>query len=187
VIFFGESVITSWRERGDASPRHSGEKGGQMKDRGVTLIELVVVISITGILVASAGFTYRDWADRYAVERTTKELYADMMHARMRAMERGREHYAVLNERTYSLVEDTNESGEYDAGDEMLPGFPKTVAYSLRRNGIGNKITFKHRGLMSGLRTIRITSGTDPDYNCVKVSMSRVIMGWYTNDECHAK
>jgi hypothetical protein len=109
------------------------------------------------------------------------------MHARMRALARRHEHYAVLNGRSYSIVEDTNESGEFDGGDELLPGFPKTVPYTLSRNGSGNKITFNGKGLISGLRTIRVLSDADADYDCVKVSMSRIITGRYSGGECSAK
>jgi prepilin-type N-terminal cleavage/methylation domain-containing protein len=157
-----------------------------MKDRGITLVEVIIVISVIGILIASMAYSYQDWVKRYEVERTTKELYSNMMLARMRAMERGLEHYVVFGARSYSIIEDTNESGEYDAGDEGLPGFPKTVEYDLQRNVVA-KVTFNRRGLISGLQRIWIASETDPDYDCMKVSMSRVIMGRYVGNECLPK
>ncbi len=157
-----------------------------MKNEGITVIELVVVISIIGILVASMAYSYQDWVERYEVERTTKELYADMMHARLRAMESGREHYLILNERSYSVAEDTNDSGDYD--DPPLPGFPKAVDQQLGWNDhhTVSKIIFDRRGLMSEPRTIWITS-SDADYNCIVVSQSRIITGKYVDGTCKKK
>ncbi len=157
-----------------------------MENRGITLIELVVVICIIGILVASLGFEYQDWLEKYQVERTTKELYADMMHARIRAMESGREHYLILNDRSYVIAEDANDSGVYD--DPPLPGFPKAVEHQLGWNNHDpvSKVTFDRRGLMSELRTIWITSA-DADHNCIVVSRSRIITGKFVGGICEKK
>ncbi|MDA8105032.1 MAG: type II secretion system protein [Nitrospiraceae bacterium] len=157
-----------------------------MKETGITIIELVVVVSIIGILVAGMGFSYQDWVERYEVERATKELYFDMMHARMRAMERGREHYVVFGENSYSIIEDTNESGKNDTGDERLSGFPKSTDYDLQRN-VSGKVTFNGRGLISGLQRIWVASATDPEYDCMNVSRARVVMGRFTDGECLPK
>ncbi len=157
-----------------------------MKNWGITVIELVVVISIIGILFVSLGFSYQDWIGRYKVESATKGLYSDLMNARMRALERGMEHYVIFGERSYLVAEDTNESGDYDAGDRGLPGFPKTVGFSLDRN-VSGKITFNNRGLISGLQRIWVSSDTNPDYDCMKVSRARIIMGQYNDGECLPK
>ena len=60
-----------------------------MSERGVTLVELIVVISVIGILAIALGFSYVGWQGAYRVEKTTKELYTDLMDARSRAMGQG--------------------------------------------------------------------------------------------------
>jgi len=159
---------------------------GKMKDHGINLIELVVVMSIIGILTIALGFEYYDWGKKFAAEKIIKELYTDMMHARMMAITRSREHYVILGARSYSVVEDTNDSGEHDAGDTTLPNYPKQLEHPIEWNNSGNALTFDKRGLMPKWRTIRVTE-IDADFNCIKVSMGRIIMGQHDGTECKAK
>jgi prepilin-type N-terminal cleavage/methylation domain-containing protein len=160
-----------------------------MKDQGITLIELVVVMAVAGALITVLVFDYRGWTRRYSVERTTKELYADMMHARLTAVSKNREHYVVLGEGSYSVVEDTNDSGDYDGGDAPLPAYPKRVLCRLDWNNKDavSKISFDKRGFVSGLRTIWVVPTADAEFSCIKVSMSRIVMGKYREDENDCK
>ena len=49
-----------------------------MKNSGVTLVELLVVVSIIGVLIIAMGFSYEGWVGNYRLESMTKELYFDL-------------------------------------------------------------------------------------------------------------
>jgi hypothetical protein len=99
-----------------------------------------------------------------------------MMQARMNAMSRNRDHYMVMDQASYTMYEDRNDNGDPDAG-EVLPAFPKKVEYRLKWNGTGNTLTFNNRGLVTSNRAVWFESAADPDYDCMRVSRTRIIMG----------
>lgn len=151
------------------------------------MIELAIVLGIVGGLIAATAFAYQGWMGRYRVERATCELYTDLMQARLRAIQTNHHHFAVLDDYSYSITEDTNDSGSHDNGDRLLPNFPKPLEYLLCKNGNGNGLTFEKRGMISQIRTVWFTSSSDPDYDCMKISRSRIIMGRYENGACTAR
>jgi len=162
-----------------------------MREKGATLIELSIVLGVVGILIAATAFAYRGWMERYKVEKATCELYADLMRARLLAIQTNRHHFAVLNDYSYSITEDTNDNGSNDSGDRLLPNFPKSLDHLLCKNGNGNGLTFDKRGMISQLRTLWFDSSSEaePDYDCMKISRSRIIIGRYKSGagECIAK
>jgi prepilin-type N-terminal cleavage/methylation domain-containing protein len=158
-----------------------------MGEKGVTLIELSVVLGVVGVLIAATAFAYQGWVGRYKVEKATCDLYADLMRARLLALQTNRYHFAVLNDYSYSIIEDTNENGSNDSGDRLLPTFPKPLEHLLCKNGNGNGLTFDKSGMISQIRTVWFTSSSEPDYDCMKISRSRIIMGQYANSVCVTK
>ncbi len=157
-----------------------------MKENGISSIELMIVMSVIGIFTVALGVDYYGWVKMFTEEKIIKELYTDMMLARMLAVTRGLEHYVALSKNEYSVFEDTNDSGKKDTGDMMLPEFPKKVKASLIWNNSGNEVTFDKRGIMPKWRTIRIDSSS-ADYNCIAVSETRIIMGQYRDNKCKPK
>ncbi len=155
------------------------------------MVELLVVISVVVILAVALGFSYQGWLGRFRVESAVKQLHADLMDARGRAMQRNSTYLADFpTATTYRIANDLNGNGAIDTAptNEVLPTFPKTVAYPLAG---GVLLTFDPRGLISSGNppvligdplnpnpvTISLTSTNTPDYDCVVMSQSRINIG----------
>jgi prepilin-type N-terminal cleavage/methylation domain-containing protein len=156
-----------------------------MNKKGVTLIELLVVVSIIGILAIALGFSYVGWREKYHVEKAAKDLYTDLMDARGRAISRGTAYFPDFNlpappagKGRYRIIEDTNGNLVNNAGtgDNVLPTFPKTIDYVITWGG-GGTIAFERRGVVSNPGTICFTTTSEPDYDCIIVSETRITLG----------
>lgn len=161
-------------------------------NRGITLVELLSVCATIGVFGVVIGFAYVGWMSSYKVEKQVKDIYADLMTARMMAMQRNRAYFVDFTGRTtYRIVEDTNENNAINAGngDTILPSSSRTVEYDNNANGsdIPLSVKFNARGLMSPLRTIWITHAADPDFDCIVISMTRINMGQMSNGSCVQK
>jgi prepilin-type N-terminal cleavage/methylation domain-containing protein len=163
-------------------------------NKGITLVELIVVVSIIGILVVSLGFSFQGWMGAYRIESQTKEIYVDLMTARARSMQRNREHYVDFPSATsYRIREDINEDRNPAvlAGDTILPTYPKTVQYTITPalGGGVNTISFNVRGRITPDGNIRVTlpDGVAPDYDCVVFDDLRVNIGLWDGANCAAK
>lgn len=159
-----------------------------MQKKGITIVELLVVLSVIGILVTAVDVSFEQWLERYEVEKITKELYHDLMYARLMAVEKNVKYLAVLNAHKYTMAEDLNENGDIDPGEE-LPAYPRTVRYELTWNSGTQASVFDTRGLMTPNRTIWVKSGVRADFDCMKISRSRIISGRYDEEdkECVAR
>ena len=68
----------------------------------------MIVIAIVGIVVMIAVSNFRGMMEKYRVEDETKQMFADLMDARGRAMQRNRVFFVKISADGYKTFEDTN-------------------------------------------------------------------------------
>ena len=159
---------------------------------GVTLIELIVVVSVIGILVVALGFSFQGWMGKYRVESQIKEMYTDLMNAKAGAIQRNRMYFVTLTTTQYTIYEDTNTAPD---GDEIIQtGADRLVLQKnlnpqdpITWNG-GAQINFTKKGLSNVDKTICSNKDVGPgedvdaDYNCIIISALRVNTGKLTKE-----
>ncbi len=179
---------------------------------GVTLVELLIGIVIVMVLIGALGFDYRGWQGNYKVESETKQIYADILNARVRAMQTDRIHFlkflggaADHSYSSYEVVEDTNGDGVENAGDTVLTGFPKTLQYPVWwADDTGtdrcDTVSFSTKGLIGitdsdcvtpeNIAYVKTKTSLDskisPDVNCITVQQTIVDTGQMPYDPNNA-
>ncbi len=161
----------------------------------MSLIELTVVITIIGVLAGLGVVNFTRWINRYKVETEAKQMYTDLMQARLMAMEKNRVHFVNLAANSYSIYDDTNGDGALTVGTDPLAYPATSLSFPIAWNGT-TPITFNTKGLTdsSAGNTICIYSTLDPSYDCVVVSRTRIRAGKLnsqggtcSSDKCDAK
>lgn len=162
-----------------------------MRERGVTLTELLVVIGIISVLAVALGFSYSGWLRKYKVEKTTKDIKGDMMTARARAMQAGVTQFISFQGNTYNMVDDTNGNRVMNigAGDQVVTGlgFPKTPEYTIAWTT--TPFSFSPMGTVSPDGTVWVTTAENPgyDYDCISVTQTKISSGWMTGGACNER
>lgn len=172
-----------------------------MKNNGFSLIELLTVMVILGIVAGLGTVNFRGWIRKYELETQVKEIYSDLMNARITAMHRNRAQFIDLKADRIEAYEDFNGNGSYDAGSETPvcmwskdtgdtdPNCPGNTSHSYRdvkkyplNTNAGQPLAFNARGLVNPMTacTICFYSTSNPSYDCIVASETRIRLGKLT-------
>jgi type II secretion system protein H len=175
------------------------------RNRGFTIIELLLVIGIIGIMAAIAIPNFTNFMRKNRIDNQMKRIYADLMNARVMAMTRNMTHFVVFNWNSdtsqYAVIADTNGNNQRDAiptdTQLLMRSGPDRVPFSFfnivnPNENMGNAgmaapttIAFNARGMATQTGTIRINvSGITPSRDCVTVSMARITLGKWIGGDC---
>ncbi len=168
---------------------HRGDKAG---GAGFTLVEVLIAVAIAGILTVLAISAFEGLSEKYRVEGETKQLYADLMDARGRAMQRNRAVFVQIGASGYNTYEDTDPAPDGDGALDNTADTPVAVVsmrHTMTPGGLAN-FRFNRNGIANATGTIRISStasGVRPDYDCINIQATRIKMGQFNAGTCVEK
>jgi len=150
------------------------------------LLEALIVLAIIGIVTVLAVDSFRGMGEKYQVEGGTKQLYADLMDARGRAMQRNRAFFVRFKTSGYGYdtYEDSNPAPDgnntYDSGsDTPVAGVATRHPITTALSGGGLNFAFNRNGTASATGHVRFPQTARPDYDCVGIGTTRLSMGRY--------
>lgn len=171
-------------------------------DKGFTLPEILMIISIIGILLGIGFFSFRGMMDRYNVEKQMKEMYVDLMSARIRAMQRNRIHFVTFTSTQYAVYEDTSPTPDGDglfsaATDSLImqkslmSNFPVTLLPNTTQWSALAPLQFNAKGQLATsvttTGTVRVTVEANGEYDCIAISEIRNALGKWDGTQCKAR
>ena len=134
--------------------------------RGLTMIELTVVVLIIGIITAVAAPRFAEAMVRYRADAAAKRVAADLNFARRIAKTSGKSQAVTFSliTNSYGLpgVTDLNHSSRTYSVDLTETGYPATlVSVSFGKSGMDTMVTFDRYGRPDAGGSVVVQSGSE--------------------------
>ena len=152
-----------------------------MRQRGFSLVEMVVVMAILGVLAGLAAIAYNEMSRKQAVNDEIKMLYADIAGARADSMYLRRQRRVELTQKTFRIY-----SSLIDLDSGVQPMLTKNLRYPILSGTADHvKIDFDVGGLLMGAESASICVNPPSDYGAnvdsIVVFTTRTTYGSWDN------
>ncbi|MEI6703622.1 MAG: prepilin-type N-terminal cleavage/methylation domain-containing protein [Deltaproteobacteria bacterium] len=159
---------------------------------GFSLIELMVTITIMGIVMAISTLSFNSWTTKSNIEKQIRELFTDLSEARTKAFTQKKLHRIVFQPTSYVLKTYSTENETKTAGSTITT---KNLKYGLTsKNASGSNLAvditdyfveFDSRGLASNNFTVIVNPlSADTSVNCVVIYDTRANIGKINGTNC---
>ena len=162
--------------------------------QGFTLLELIVILMIMGVLIAVGMLSYQGIQQRSDLDQKVKQMYAELMNTRIRAMQRSRDHFVSLpsGSNTYRVYEDgpaPDGDGSFNAAVDTLLSMKKIDPYTLvLSTPTLTLVQFNSKGLVTGTTGwVRINTTVVGEYDCIFIDQIKTGMGKINGANCVIK
>lgn len=160
---------------------------------GFTLIELMVVVSITVLLLAWGIPSYSTWKKKHDVENQMVQLYSNLQLGRMtgycRKVVSGVWWGGGASITSYQIRSDANNNGVIDDTGDTQIGTTVSPKYAITASVNQNSVSFDGRGFLDPANpiTFSVSSAFGAAMDCVAVSSTRITLGKMNAGNCAPK
>lgn len=152
--------------------------------KGITLLELVVVILIFSLLISIGVYSYNYYSKKISIENDTYAIYSDLTNARTSAFTEKEKRFVRIigfDKKTLIIDNDSDDNNGYLSETRLINSFISSS------NGSGNIFRFDKNGFADYQGSIRSQANLSSHYDCVIVSYGRISIGKYDGSSCVAK
>jgi type II secretion system protein H len=137
------------------------------REKGFTLVELLVVLAMIGIMSGLAVPSVKEWFTDYRVRKASRQVVTDLQYAKMRAVSEGVQFKVSFNNsaRSYTLQRGNASAGsstwvQVDATRQLAAEGTPYYAQGVSLTASNSDVTFSPVGTASPATSIALSAGT---------------------------
>ncbi len=140
-------------------------------NRGLSLIELLVLFLIVSVMLGFATLMYKDWRVRWSIESDTKDIYVFVQRARAMAFSQKISLSVIANGNQVCINDGTTNI------DCINLDNPFNGTITITDRGVFNNSSIVYNGF----------ANATPQYSCVVAAVTRVRLGVYDGTNCNPR